>query len=772
MKATMLHTKRYLPRLRKRVFTFRYLLYYSLVLVIPLFVVLFIYVDISKITEKDTYNAQLSALVQSSEIVDKNLYDMQRLVMQLKSNLYINQFFRVQNPLVDPASVSEITKIQSELLSYTLTNNYFDDIYVYSQKSGFLISNTTSVIRLNYYYNKLYTIDGMSYSKWISDFLNKNYKNSFLYNVPVTINGSKGFYLIFADSMLTNNDNDVSNLFVFINNNKILNLFKSINQPDNGWIYISDDKGSIITQSKKINSIIIKNINKRIEKDSGYFIEKINGRNMFITYAKSEDKRLNYVSAVTLSSITDKVNDIKNLLGGLSVLTIIVGGLLVLALSYKSSKPINKIMNLLSNTYNNDDIKYDFTFINQEVEQIVNHNQIMKNELLAQIPARRISIFHKMLNGDMQDKDELHKSLDKLGIKCLSDFYAVLIISINDISMDVPLDVLSAYKIILNKLMGAYVPLLMGAYDIDFHQEVVIIQSNQNDYNDVLNEIENMAKEVYNEMMKTSNISISFSGSITDDIMRICVAYHEAKTALGYRETVNGNKVLWYIKEPERPDLFFTYPIEVESKLMESIVNGKVRECKALLSNIYKINFIQNKLSSTICIQLVNSIVSTLSRTSEKLPQLQDKISDNLQKFTRDISQSPDINLEFIKLKKYLVELCKEISEINDSQSTSFITNIMEHINKNYNNCQISLSSVADEFGITEIYLSRFFKEQTGENFSKYIEKLRMEKAQELLNQNLRISSIAERIGYNSPQVFRRVYKRYYGMSPSDYNKE
>ena len=101
------------------------------------------------------------------------------------------------------------------------------------------------------------------------------------------------------------------------------------------------------------------------------------------------------------------------------------------------------------------------------------------------------------------------------------------------------------------------------------------------------------------------------------------------------------------------------------------------------------------------------------------------------------------------------------------------IKNVVNHIEDNYTDCQISLSSVADHFNVNEIYLSRFFKEKTGENFSKYIERLRMEKAKELLGDNgLSVSVVAEKVGYFYPQVFRRVFKRYFRKTPSHYKKQ
>ena len=76
-----------------------------------------------------------------------------------------------------------------------------------------------------------------------------------------------------------------------------------------------------------------------------------------------------------------------------------------------------------------------------------------------------------------------------------------------------------------------------------------------------------------------------------------------------------------------------------------------------------------------------------------------------------------------------------------------------------------------DEFYITEVYLSKLFKEGTGQNFSKYVENLRLEQAKILLSNGVLVNEVAQQVGYNSPQVFRRAWKRHYGTTPTEFKE-
>lgn len=106
-----------------------------------------------------------------------------------------------------------------------------------------------------------------------------------------------------------------------------------------------------------------------------------------------------------------------------------------------------------------------------------------------------------------------------------------------------------------------------------------------------------------------------------------------------------------------------------------------------------------------------------------------------------------------------------------EKNSAFLIEKIRGFVDENYNNPQLSLSLTADAFYITEVYLSKLFKEGTGQNFSKYVENLRLEQAKILLSKGVLVNEVAQQVGYNSSQVFRRAWKRHYGTTPTEFKE-
>jgi YesN/AraC family two-component response regulator len=84
----------------------------------------------------------------------------------------------------------------------------------------------------------------------------------------------------------------------------------------------------------------------------------------------------------------------------------------------------------------------------------------------------------------------------------------------------------------------------------------------------------------------------------------------------------------------------------------------------------------------------------------------------------------------------------------------------------------LSLEHVADAVGVHPVTLSRVFKQQTEMNFVRYVVRRRMRDAQSLLlKSDKKINEISEEVGYADYRYFRTLFKKEYGLTPSEYRK-
>ena len=116
----------------------------------------------------------------------------------------------------------------------------------------------------------------------------------------------------------------------------------------------------------------------------------------------------------------------------------------------------------------------------------------------------------------------------------------------------------------------------------------------------------------------------------------------------------------------------------------------------------------------------------------------------------------------------------EQIDEIElKSPDEKLLERIMECINKNLNNSDLSVDMIADTVGISRVHLHRKMKDLTGQTPHDFIRNIRLKKAAQLLaNQGMNVTEVMYACGFANSASFSTVFKKFYGMSPRDYMKE
>nr|WP_233167384.1 response regulator [Paenibacillus roseus] len=109
--------------------------------------------------------------------------------------------------------------------------------------------------------------------------------------------------------------------------------------------------------------------------------------------------------------------------------------------------------------------------------------------------------------------------------------------------------------------------------------------------------------------------------------------------------------------------------------------------------------------------------------------------------------------------------------ELHD-QTNLIVERAKAYIDENFTQKGLTLHEVAQKNHVSPNYLSYLFKKITGFNLWEYVIKLRMELSKSLITgTDLRRYEIAERVGYESPEHFSKIFKKFYGISPSEMKK-
>ena len=173
-------------------------------------------------------------------------------------------------------------------------------------------------------------------------------------------------------------------------------------------------------------------------------------------------------------------------------------------------------------------------------------------------------------------------------------------------------------------------------------------------------------------------------------------------------------------------------------------------------------------------------LLTAKNRDEDKLEGLETGADAYIVKpFNMDILKRTILNLisshRLLRLKyERNDELEEQVDEIRiKSPDEKLLDRIMDCINKNLNNSDLSVDMIADEVGISRVHLHRKMKELTGQTPHDFIRNIRLKKAARLLaNQGMNVTEVMYACGFANSASFSTVFKRFYGMSPRDYMKE
>lgn len=121
-------------------------------------------------------------------------------------------------------------------------------------------------------------------------------------------------------------------------------------------------------------------------------------------------------------------------------------------------------------------------------------------------------------------------------------------------------------------------------------------------------------------------------------------------------------------------------------------------------------------------------------------------------------------------LIRFSCEICNEMDSVQTNSGKQVIDSVKGYVTANFKDPDLSLTSAAEHASVSTGYLSGLFKKETGTNFVKYLTDVRMEKSIQLLRTtDMKTYEIAFETGFSNPHYFSVAFKKYTGMSPSEF---
>ena len=306
-----------------------------------------------------------------------------------------------------------------------------------------------------------------------------------------------------------------------------------------------------------------------------------------------------------------------------------------------------------------------------------------------------------------------------------------------------------------------------GIYVItDNSRKIIILNSNPKI--DIIFNCEHIKDLLINKLKCYVCVGI---GNAYKDLKNIKKSYREALEALNYKVVYGKNQVICFnemsitnqgldVKNEETNDLGFYIKVGIDEKAI-SIIDKIFND----IDTAKNYNIGQVRVLSINIVTIVLNSITELGLNYDQMLEFKEFPYNYILK----IDNITEIREYLIK---FVLNSIKHIKGARAKKINKVFVEIVEYIKKNISDPELSLSSIANKFYLNPSYLCRVFKQEIGHSFIEYLTKIRIENSIKLFKEtDLRTYEVCEKIGIHDPNYFGKCFKKYTGISVSDFKK-
>ena len=214
---------------------------------------------------------------------------------------------------------------------------------------------------------------------------------------------------------------------------------------------------------------------------------------------------------------------------------------------------------------------------------------------------------------------------------------------------------------------------------------------------------------------------------------------------------------------------------------MQWSVNGEKLRYACMVNNMQEIMGIADDLLAAAVengymepYNLFKSAEGILHILMVNLRREEESSSERLKKmqYFRELGACRDYEGFCISFRRMIRELTGMDEQEYIRSANPLFMEIYEYVNAHIGE-ELTLKMLSENYHVNYSYLSQMFKSHTGENFSSYLNRQRIQKAAELLKQGrYSVADVGDMVGYHEVSYFCRVFRRLTGKTPSDIQKE
>ncbi|MDC7232870.1 MAG: helix-turn-helix domain-containing protein [Spirochaetales bacterium] len=747
---------------------------YTVLILIPLIAGIFMNGAIVREYEHHVRHSHLTHLKKTQDVLESFIDDIKWSTYQLAGNAKLQRLISDKDrTLSEMERSSLIRETMMELRNSLLYNTSFNSVFYVFLKDQDTIITPYSIYTHSDFNDSInfFQMDGISSVEWHSAISTRFFHGSILPVRSVLIEDFKNKRMIpYVQTLPVDLNRDIRKIegaiVYLIGEADFISLLDHEELPPGSVSYIADEQNNLISLVSK-GAGEFKPLD--LEGDEGMMEWDVDGSRMFVIYTTSQKNKWKYVSVLPEEWVLKSVKYYQIISALVMLIALVFCLFAAYSLSQRWSEPIMRSFNSISGYLKKEEAgQISFRSLNSNVNELIHYSEGMQDELLDQQVFVHNAFVNRLINGFFRNEKNLQSYLEHLGFSISEKYFSIAVFfqeGVEGAGTTESFDEMVRVNTILKLQLQQEFPLRLMISDLENSGLVLILMTSSGSSKAHEEAVEQALGNYCSTLpsLYTDNLTIAL-GETVESLMKVHSSYLQAMEVLSRSDGQGSGNIIHYrVLDSKLEDYYF--PLELESQLINAVKAGNTVTVAELLSSLYSENMEKRVLESQEQELFLSALLNAGFRV---LSQVSDSVKE-------DLTSVPDRynpQLDFQSIKGFLEELCGAQNRNKKSHNVSLIDKVQDFLQKNYINRNLSLLMVAEHFSLSESYLSSFFKEQTGTNFSTYLEKIRIENARELLSRSDEpIHIIAGKVGYNSDKTFRRVFQKIYKISPGQFRE-
>lgn len=469
---------------------------------------------------------------------------------------------------------------------------------------------------------------------------------------------------------------------------------------------------------------------------------------------------------VTAPSYTRRVTLI--VVGSIALSTL-VGLLIAFLLSCAQSRPLQMLLRQLGR---GDQVKPDES-VTAQIDSIIRNHARLKTAIEQQRPVLQSAALGKLFRGEYHDEHSAVRSLSLAGVELDFRWFAGVLIAAR---FPTPLAGLGstlvgeieAVQSLLREGVAGVCP--FPIYDLEGAAVLVLAGSAEADREAAFRAVRRSVERVAETLADGQGIATTVSvGRLVPRLSEIARSASGAQQLADHLRAEGAAGVYSVREDGDSVSAGLSdFPMEVENRITAAIRTGAETETTAQIRNLLDGNARRTTATPAVLRVLRGQICGMLHRVAAGIPtEYRSEVAHRLEQVSAVYDGQEVPEKELLGVAR---DLAHFFARRKKSHNEVLFAKMASIIQSDLSNPDLSLAWIADRCSISEVYASQFFKEQSGESFSSYVDRLRMERARSLLrSDDRRVKEVARAVGYRNVNSFNRAFKRVVGVTPGHY---